>query len=97
MNNEKIREHYQNGATYCSTCNIASSSSINKRDYNKTKPIILLTFKNNNMKRIPKLTALQLVRNMKKVDFRNANADNYEERKKALELAENNLAKETKK
>ena len=49
------------------------------------------------MKKIPKLTALQLVRNMRKVDFRNANADNYEERKQALELAEINLAKETKK
>ena len=49
------------------------------------------------MKRIPKLTALQLVRNMRKVDLRNANTENYEERKQALEIAENNLAKETKK
>tara|TARA_R100000951_G_scaffold25427_1_gene21666 strand:- start:29 stop:178 length:150 start_codon:yes stop_codon:yes gene_type:complete len=49
------------------------------------------------MKIIPKLTALQLVRNMKKVDLRNANADNYEERLQALEIAETNLSLETKK
>ncbi len=49
------------------------------------------------MKRVPKLTALQLVRNMRKVDLRNASPENYQERKQALEIAENNLAKETKK
>ncbi len=44
------------------------------------------------MKRIPKLTALQLIRNMRKVDLRNANQENYQERKQALEIAETNLS-----